>query len=70
MAAELTGIGHVFQWRISIRSIDLIITKLENDLDIGPNNTTSKFHDDISAFRMKTGSFNFTFFMAAELTGI
>ena len=69
MAAELTEIWHVFQWRISIRNIDLIITKLENDLDIGQFNFPVKFYQDILPFRMKTRSFNFAiFFIVAKLT--
>ena len=70
MAAEL-GISHVFQWPISIRNIYLIVIKLENDLDVGHINTTVKFHEDISPFRVKTRSFDFAIFlMAAELIGI
>ena len=53
MAAELTDIWHVFQWRISIEYIDL---------DKGHQHTTFKFHGDISPFRMKTRSFNFAIF--------
>ena len=53
MAAELTEIWHVFQWCISIRNIDLIITKLENDLVIGQFDSTVKFHENIPPFKMK-----------------
>ena len=58
MAAELIEILHVFQWGISIRNIRVIITKLENDLDIGQFDTTVNFHVDIPQFRssMKTRS--------------
>ena len=45
MAAELVGILHVFQERISFRNIYVILTNLENDLDIGQFNTTTKFQD-------------------------
>ena len=63
MAAELTEIRQVFQGRISIRNIDLILTKLGNDLDIGQFHTTVRFHEDISIFKMKTRSFNFALFL-------
>ena len=70
MATELTEILHVFQWPISIRNVDLILTKLENDLDIGQFDSTAKFHEDRSPFNMEMRSFNFTFFKAAKLTAI
>ena len=63
MAAELTGIGQVFQQRISIRIIDLIITKLKNNLRQGYYHSISKFHEHISPFRMKMRSFNFAIFL-------
>ena len=52
----------VFQRRISVTNIDQITTKLENDLEIGHHNTTFKFHEDISPFRIKMRSFNFAIF--------
>ena len=54
-----SSIFMVFQVRISTRNIDLIITKLENDLGIGYHHTTFKFHEDIPQFRMKTRSVKF-----------
>ena len=62
MAVEHTEILQVFQGHISIRNIDLIITKLENDLKKGHYRTTFKFHEDISQFRMKKRYFNFAIF--------
>ena len=60
-----------FQKRFYIRNIDLIITKLENDLDIGQLHIAVKFDEDIPPIMMKTRSFDCAMFlMAAELTEI
>ena len=45
--ALLTGIWYTFQLGISIRNINLIITKLENDPEIGHHQTIFKFHDHL-----------------------
>ena len=67
----LIGIWHVSQEPISIRNIYLILTKLENDLDIGQFHITTKFHEDLSPFMMKTRSFDFDlFFNGPETLGI
>ena len=59
MAAELTGIWYVFQQRIYIRNIDLIITKLENHLDTGHHNSNIYLLENISLFRVKMRSLKF-----------
>ena len=51
LAAECSGILHVFQWHISIWNIHKIITKLDKELDLGDYNNTAKSHDDITTFR-------------------
>ena len=57
-----------FQWRLSIKNIDLIITDIENDFDRGHINVTFKFYEDILPFRVKTGSFNFAMFLYGRRT--
>ena len=46
-------ISYVFQQRIYIRNIDVILTKFEHYLRQGYCHNTSKFQEDISPFRMK-----------------
>ena len=51
-----------FQQCFSIRSIDLIITKLENHIDTGHIDTTFKFYEAISSYMMKIKAFDFAMF--------
>ena len=67
MAAELTGIWHVFQWHISIKNIYLIITKLGNHIDIGHKHTTTSFINIFHYLGWKVRSLKFAMFLPPPL---